>query len=42
LLEPGGDEAAGTEFRKLADAESDGRITTQEYRAAREFLLARY
>jgi hypothetical protein len=42
LLEPGEAEAAATEFRKIADADSDGRITTQEYRAAREFLLARY
>ena len=42
LLEPGEAEAAAAEFRKIADANNDGRITTQEYRAAREFLLARY
>ena len=42
LLEPGEAEAAATEFRKIADADNDGRVTTQEYRAAREFLLARY
>lgn len=42
LLEPGEAEAAAAEFRKIADADNDGRITTQEYRAAREFLLARY
>lgn len=38
------DEAAiaATEFRKIADANNDGRVTPQEYRVAREFLLARY
>jgi hypothetical protein len=35
-------EAAAVEFRRIADANNDGRVTTQEYRAAREFLLARY
>jgi hypothetical protein len=42
LLETSEAEAAATEFRKIADANSDGRITRDEYRAAREFLLARY
>lgn len=42
LLEPNEAEAAATEFRKIADADGDGRITTAEYRAAREFILARY
>jgi hypothetical protein len=42
LLEPGEAEAAAAEFRKIADADGDGRITTAEYRAAREFILARY
>jgi hypothetical protein len=42
LLEPGEAETAAAEFRKIADADGDGRITTAEYRAAREFILARY
>ena len=39
-----GDEAqaAAAEFRKMADADGDGRVTAEEYRAAREFILARY
>ena len=34
--------AAAQAFRRIADADSDGRVTTAEYRAAREFVLARY
>jgi hypothetical protein len=34
--------AAADAFRRIADADSDGRVTTAEYRAAREFVLARY
>jgi hypothetical protein len=41
-LEPDEAAIAATEFRKIADANNDGRVTPQEYRAAREFLLARY
>jgi hypothetical protein len=41
-LEPAEAAVAAAEFRKIADANSDGRVTPQEYRAAREFLLARY
>jgi len=41
-LEPAEAEVAAAEFRKIADADNDGRVTPQEYRAAREFLLARY
>ena len=41
-LEPAEAAAAAAEFRRIADADNDGRITPQEYRAAREFLLARY
>lgn len=41
-LEPDEATTAAAEFRKIADANGDGRITPQEYRAAREFLLARY
>ena len=42
LLSAGEAEEAARAFRKLADADGDGRVTTQEYRAAREFILARY
>lgn len=42
LLEPGEAQAAAAEFRKIADGNNDGRITREEYRAAREFILARY
>nr|NUR36723.1 hypothetical protein [Sphingomonas sp.] len=42
LLEASEAQAAATEFRKIADANNDGRITREEYRAAREFILARY
>lgn len=42
LLEPAEAQAAADEFRRIADADNDGRVTPQEYRAAREFILARY
>jgi len=42
LLEPGEAQAAADDFRKMADANSDGRVTPDEYRAARAFILARY
>lgn len=42
LLEPQEAQAAASEFRKIADADGDGRVTPQEYRAARAFILARY
>ena len=42
LLEPPEAEAAAAEFREIADADGDGRVTPYEYRAAREFILARY
>jgi hypothetical protein len=42
LLEPSEGAAAAEAFRKLADADNDGRVTPQEYRAARAFILARY
>jgi len=42
LLSPGEAQAAGEQFRKLADADSDGRITPSEYRDARAFIMARY
>ena len=42
LLEPGEAQAAADEFRRIADGNGDGRVNQQEYRAAREFILARY
>ena len=33
---------AAKQFRKIADRNRDGRITPAEYRAAREFIIARY
>jgi hypothetical protein len=42
LLEPGEAAAAARAFRAMADTNQDGRVTTDEYRAAREFILARY
>ena len=42
LLEPGEAQAAAAAFRAMADADNDGRVTTDEYRAARAFILARY
>jgi hypothetical protein len=42
LLDPQEAQAAAQEFRRIADADNDGRVTPQEYRAAREFILARY
>lgn len=42
LLEPAEAEQAAAEFRKLADSNGDGRVTPDEYRAARAFILARY
>ena len=42
LLEPGEAAAAAAEFRRIADANGDGRVTPDEYQAARAFILARY
>ena len=42
LLEPAEAQEAAAQFRKIADADEDGRITPLEFRAAREFILARY
>ena len=42
LLEPSEAAAAAADFRNIADADGDGRVTPAEYRAAREFILARY
>ena len=39
LLEPDEAAAAAADFRKLADTNGDGRVTPEEYRAAREAIL---
>jgi hypothetical protein len=33
---------AAEQFRRIADTNGDGRVTPEEYRAARAFILARY
>jgi hypothetical protein len=42
LLGPDEAQLAATAFRRIADTNGDGRVTPEEYRAAREFILARY
>ena len=42
LLSPAEAQAAAGEFRTIADGDGDGRVTPQEYGAARQFILARY
>ena len=42
LLGPGEAAAAAEAFRKLADGDDDGRVTQEEFRAARQFILSRY
>ena len=42
LIEPDEAQAAAADFRKIADVNGDGRVTPEEYRAARETILARY
>ena len=34
--------AAAAEFRRIADANDDGRVTPEEYRAVRALILSRY
>ena len=41
LLDPDEAAAAAEAFRKLADKDGDGRVTPEEYRAAREAILSR-
>ena len=41
LIEPQEAQAAADAFRKLADADNDGRVTPQEYRTARQSILTR-
>jgi hypothetical protein len=40
LIEPDEAQAAAEAFRKLADTDGDGRVTPQEYAAARANILA--
>jgi len=42
LLEPDEARTAAEAFRRIADSDGDGRVTPDEYRAARAFILARY
>ena len=42
LLDPGEARAAAEGFRKLADSNGDGRVTPDEFRAARQAILERY
>lgn len=41
LLQPSEAQAAADAFRKLADANGDGRVSPEEYRAARQTILMR-
>lgn len=41
LLDPDEAAAAAEAFRRLADKDGDGRVTPEEYRAAREAILSR-
>jgi hypothetical protein len=42
MLEPKEAQSAADEFRKVADSNGDGRVTPDEYRAARAGILASY
>ncbi len=42
MISPSEAQTAAAEFRKIADGDSDGRVTPGEYAAAREFILARH
>ena len=41
LLQPDEAQAAAQAFRRMADTNGDGRVTPEEYRAARDVILAR-
>jgi hypothetical protein len=41
MLQPHEAEAAADQFRRIADVNRDGRVTPEEYRAARTFIMAR-
>ena len=40
LLQPDEAQAAAQAFRRMADTNGDGRVTPEEYRAARDVILA--
>lgn len=42
MISEGEAQAAAERFRTIADTNGDGRVTPEEYRAARAFILARY
>ena len=42
MLQPAEAQAAAEAFRRRADTDGDGRVTPEEFRAARAFILARY
>lgn len=42
LIEPNEAEAAAEAFRRLADTNGDGRVTPEEYHAARALILSHY
>jgi hypothetical protein len=42
LLQPTEAQAAADTFRHIADADGDGRVTPDEYRAARALILSQY
>jgi len=42
LLESDEAQAASDAFRRMADSNKDGRVTTQEYAAARTEILSNY
>jgi hypothetical protein len=41
MLQPHEAEAAASQFRRIADGNRDGRVTPEEYRAARAQIMAR-
>jgi TPR repeat protein len=41
MLQPQEAEAAADQFRRIADVDRDGRVTPEEYRAARTLIMAR-
>jgi hypothetical protein len=42
LLSPAEAEQAAVKFRAMADTDGDGRVSREEYHAARSFILSRY
>jgi hypothetical protein len=42
MISDGEAQIAAEQFRRIADTNHDGRVTPEEYRAARAYILARY